>query len=295
MKFNAKGIIPAMVTPIDKSGKINKKALRELTNYLIDGGVHGLFPVGSTGEYYGLTLEQKTEVIETVVDETNGRVPVYAGSAMITTRDTIKVTKIAESLGVDAVSILTPMFINPNDNELYNHYKAIASSVNIPVLLYNNPGRTGINISVNLLERLSKIDNIVGIKDSSGDMTLTGEYIRRTDDDFNVLVGRDTLILSALVYGGKGSISSTASLVPGLPVKIYEEYIKGNIEEACKAQFELAPLRMAFSLGTFPVIIKEGLKLIGIDAGDTLEPVEPLGENERNKLKKILEDIGAIK
>ncbi|MTI59183.1 MAG: 4-hydroxy-tetrahydrodipicolinate synthase [Firmicutes bacterium] len=294
MNFEVKGIIPAMVTPMDKDGNINKKALRQLTNYLIAGGVHGLFPAGSTGEYYGLTIVQKKEVIETVIDEANGRVPIYAGAGMITTKDTIEVTKMAEDIGVDAVSILTPMFIRPSEDELYNHYKAIASSVNIPVLLYNNPARTGVNVSARLIERASKIENIVGIKDSSGDMTLTGEFIRRTDDDFNVLIGKDTLILSGLVYGGKGAISSTANLVPELIVKIYEEYIKGNLEEALKAQYELAPLRLAFNMGTFPIVMKEGLKLMGIDVGNTLEPVEALEENKLSKLKNILEDIGVL-
>lgn len=294
MGLSVKGIIPAMVTPLDKNGNINKESLRELTNYLIQGGVHGLFPVGSTGEYYGLTLEQKKEVLETVLDEANGRVPVYGGSAMITTKDTIEVTKMVEDMGVDAVSILTPMFIKPSEDELYNHYKAIANSVDIPILLYNNPARTGVNISADLAERLSKIDNIVGIKDSSGDMTLTGEYIRRTDEDFSVLVGRDTLILGALVYGGNGSITSTANLAPELPVRIYNEYINGNIEEARKAQFDLAPLRLAFNLGTFPMIIKEGLNLIGIDVGNAFEPVEPLRKEKLNKLRNILEDIGVL-
>ena len=294
MGFDTIGIIPAMVTPMDKRGNVNKSALRKLTNYLIKGGIHGLFPVGSTGEYYGLTLEEKKEVIETVVDEANGRVPVYAGTGLITTKDTIEVTKMAADIGVDAVSVITPMFIRPSQNELYNHYKAVANSVNIPVLLYNNPPRTGVNISPQLLERLSKINNIVGIKDSSGDMTLIGEFIRRTGDDFNVLSGRDTLILSTLVYGGKGAISSAANLAPGLIVKIYDEYIKGNIEEARVAQMELAPLRLAFNLGTFPVVMKEGLKLIGIDVGNTLDPVEPLGKDELNELKSILEDIAVL-
>lgn len=294
MSFEVKGIIPAMVTPMDKDDNINKKALRQLTNYLIAGGVHGLFPAGSTGEYYGLTIAQKKEVIETVIDEANGRVPIYAGAGMITTKDTIEVTKMAEDVGVDAVSILTPMFIRPSEDELYNHYKTIANSVDIPVLLYNNPARTGVNVSARLIERVSKIENIVGIKDSSGDMTLTGEFIRRTGDDFNVLIGKDTLILSGLVYGGKGAISSTANLVPKLIVKIYEEYIKGNLKEALKAQYELAPLRLAFNMGTFPIVMKEGLKLMGIDVGNTLEPVEALDENKLSKLKNILEDIGVL-
>jgi len=294
MDFEIKGIIPAMVTPMDKEGNLNKAALRKLTNHLIDGGVHGLFPVGSTGEYYGLTLDQKREALEIVIEEANGRLPIYAATGMITTKETIQVTQMAEDAGADAVSVLTPMFIRPSENELYNHYKAVAESVDIPVLLYNNPARTGVNVSADLMEKLSQIDNIVGIKDTSGNMTLTGEFIRRTPDDFTVLAGSDTLILSTLVYGGKGAISSTSNIAPELIVRIYEEYIQGNIEEARKAQFELAPLRLAFSLGTFPVIMKEGLKLMGIDAGDTLAPVESIGEEERAKLKGILDNLGLI-
>ena len=294
MNFKPQGIIPAMVTPLNKDGNINKVALRKLTNYLIDGGVHGLFSVGSTGEWYGLDINQKKEVIETVVEEVNGRVPVYAGTGAITTREAIKLTKIAKDIGADACSVLTPVFISPSQEELYEHYKDIANSVDIPILLYNNPGRTGINLTANLVENLSKIDNIVGIKDSSGDMTLTGEFIRRTDSNFSVLAGRDTLILSTLVYGGKGAITATANIAPKVPVKIYEEFKKGNLKAALEAQYELAPLRLAFSLGSFPVVMKEGLKLLGIDTGTTLKPVGPMTENNRAKLKKVLEGMGLL-
>jgi len=294
MVFTAKGIIPAIVTPLDEHGNVNQAVLRRLTNFLIDCGVHGLFPVGSTGEWYGLTLEQKKEIIETVVNETNGRIPVYAGTGAITTKDTIKITKMAASIGVDAVSVLTPVFINPNNEELYDHYKAVASSVDIPVLLYNNPSRTGINLEFELVERLSMIDNIIGVKDSSGDMTLTGEYIRRTKSDFCVLAGRDTLILSTLVYGGKGAITATANIAPKVPVKIYEEYLKGDLKKALEAQYELAHLRLAFGLGSFPVVIKEGLKMVGIDVGTTLKPIGEMTEDNKAKLKKVLQDIGVL-
>jgi len=295
MTFKPKGIIPAMVTPLDDNGNVNKIILRKLTNHLINGKVHGLFVVGSTGEWYGLDMDQKKKAFETVVEEANGRVPIYAGTGAVTTKETLKLTKMAKDVGVSAVSILTPVFISPNQEELYNHYRMIADGVDIPILLYNNPGRTGINLGADLVERLSKIDNILGIKDSSGDMTLTGEYIRRTNDSFCVLAGRDTLILSTLIYGGKGAITATANIAPKIAVKIYEEYIKGNIKEALKAQYDLAPLRLAFSLGSFPVVIKEGLRLIGIDAGPTFKPVEPMTEDNKIKLKKVLEEMGVFK
>ncbi|HER24578.1 MAG TPA: 4-hydroxy-tetrahydrodipicolinate synthase [Candidatus Atribacteria bacterium] len=288
MTVHPKGIIPPMVTPLDREENIDKKAIGRVVNYLIEGGVHGLFPLGSTGEWYGLSINQKKEIIETVMEANHGRVPVYVGTGATTTKETIQLTKLATDIGVDVLSIITPVFISPNEQELFNHYQAIARSTDLPIILYNNPGRTGINLSVDLVVKLSKIDNIIGIKDSSGDMAQGAEYIRRTNNDFSVLAGRDTLIYGFLAYGGKGAIAATANIVPKIVVKIYEEYQKGNYQEALKAQFQLAPLRMAFSLGSFPVVVKEGLNLLGIEVGSTLKPVQPLTEEAREKLKEVL-------
>jgi 4-hydroxy-tetrahydrodipicolinate synthase len=294
MVLKPKGIIPPIITPLDKDENVDKKAIFKVVNYLIKGGVHGLFPLGSTGEWYGLSFDQKREVIEAVIEANNKRVPIYAGTGAITTKETISLTKMATDIGVDALSVSTPVFIALNDQELYNHYQAIASSTDLPIILYNNPGRTGINLSVDLVAKLSKIDNIVGIKDSSGDMTQGAEYIRRTDDNFAVLAGRDTLIYGFLAYGGKGAIAATANIVPQIVVKIYEEYQKGNYKEALKAQFCLSPLRLAFSLGSFPVVMKEGLNLLGIEVGSTLKPVEPLTEEARERLRQVLQDMQVL-
>ncbi len=294
MTIHPKGIIPPIVTPLDKNENVDKKAIGKVVNHLIKGGVHGLFPLGSTGEWYGLRIDQKKEIIETVMEVNHGRVPVYAGTGAITTKETICLTKLATDIGVDALSVITPVFITPNDQELYNHYKAIASSTDLPIILYNNPGRTGINLNVDLVVKLSEINNIIGIKDSSGDMTQGVEYIRRTNDNFAVLAGRDTLIYGFLAYGGKGAIAATANIVPQIVVKIYEEYQKGNYEEALKAQFQLASLRIAFSLGSFPVVIKEALNLLGVDVGSTLKPVEPLTEEAREKLKEVLRSMQVL-
>ncbi|HSB04663.1 MAG TPA: 4-hydroxy-tetrahydrodipicolinate synthase [Thermodesulfobacteriota bacterium] len=294
MTFQPKGIIPAMVTPITSDGKINVGALRKLTNYLIGGGVHGLFPVGSQGEFYGLTFDEKKKVIETVVEETRGRVPVYAGTGAITTREAIALTQMAEAAGVTAVSVLTPFFIHPNETELFEFYSAVAKSTRLPVLLYNNPGRTGVNISANFVVRASKIENIVGIKDSSGDLTLTAEYIRRTGETFSVLAGRDTLIYGTLCYGGKGAIAATANVAPKIIVEIYESFMAGDMKRSLEAQFRLAPLRLAFELGTFPVVIKEALNLMGIDAGVGIAPVGGIKPEAKEELKKILKEMGLL-
>jgi 4-hydroxy-tetrahydrodipicolinate synthase len=295
MAFIPKGIIPAMVTPLTKDGKVNEKGLRQFADYLIQGGSHGLFVVGTTGEFYGLSPEEKKALFEITVDQTRGRVPVYAGTGAITTREVIQLTRLAEEAKVDAVSVLTPMFISPSQKELIEHYTAIAASTGLPVLLYNNPPKTGVNLSAAAVAQLAEVPNIVGIKDSSGDFTLTGEYIRLTrGKDFHVLLGRDTLIHAGLCYGARGSIAACANVAPRLVADIYDLYVAGDVQGSLEAQFKLAPLRIAFNLGTFPAVIKESLDLLGIDAGACMAPVGSMREEERRQLKKILADMGLL-
>lgn len=289
--FAPRGIIPAMVTPFHEDETLNEAALRELTRFLIANGVHGLFVAGSQGEFWALDYEEKKRIIEIVVEEAGGRVPVYAGTGATTTREAVRLTQMAAAAGADAVSVITPFFISPNAEELYEYFLAVAKASKVPVILYNNPPRTGVNLSVDLAVRLSQIDNVVGIKDSSGDMTLTGEYIRRCGPNFSVLAGRDTLILSTLIYGGKGSIAATANVVPRLIVEIYEAFQSGDMQRALAAQYRLAPLRIAFEMGSFPVVIKEALELIGIPAGPARGPIKRLSEDKRAKLREILEKL----
>ena len=295
--FVPKGIIPAMVTPLDDQGRINEGALRKLTNHLIDGGVHGLFPVGSQGEFFSLIFEQKKEAIRIVVDETRDRVPVYAGTGAVTTREAIETTKMAQDLGVSAVSAITPYFLVPSQRELIAHYTAVAKACpKLPILLYSNPDRTQVPFPTSTVLELAAVENIVGIKDSSGDMSLTAEYIRLTRGmDFHVLMGRDTLIYAALCYGAKGSICATGNVDPRVPVEIYEAFLAGDHRRALEAQYRLAPLRIAFGLGTFPVVIKEALNLIGIEAGPAVPPVGPMTRENREKLRKILVEMGLIR
>ncbi len=289
MSFTPKGVIPAMITPLTEDEKVNENALRKLVGFLIEGGSHALFPVGTTGEFYGLSPDEKRRIVEVTVDETAGRVPVYMGTGGITTKEVIALNRIAEDCGVDAVSVLTPMFISVNQQELYEHYRVIASETKLPVLLYNNLPKTGITITPETAERLAEIENIVGIKDSSGDFTLTGEYIRRTrDKDFVVLAGRDTLIHACLCYGGAGSIAACANVAPRIVADIYDKYVGGDIQGSLEAQFRLAPLRLAFALGSFPTVIKESLELLGIEAGPCMSPVGKMTEAEKAKLKDVL-------
>lgn len=293
MMFKPYGIIPALVTPLDEKGNLLEDALRKVIDYTIDGGVHGEFILGSTGEIYGLEFEQKKRALEITIEQTAGRVPVYAGASEITTRDCIKLAQMAESLGATAVSVLTPYFITPSRNELREHYIKIAASTRLPILLYGNDDRTNVNIPPDLAEELSHVENIVGIKDSSGDMTKMGEYIRRTNpEEFSVIAGRDTLILANLAYGGSGAIAATANVVPSVVAGIYNSFMAGDIVKAREYQNKLAPLRIAFGLGSFPVVMKEALKLAGIDVGVCLSPIGGISEENRNKLAGILKDLG---
>jgi len=288
------GIIPAMVTPLTADDAINERALRRLATHLIDGGCHGLFAIGSQGEFWAFSAEEKQRVWEIVVAEARGRVPVYAGTAAVTTREAIALTRLAEKAGADAVSVLTPYFISPNDNELFDHYKAIAESTTLPVLLYSNPARTGVRLSTSLVARLAEVPNIVGIKDSTGDLELAAEYIRTAPEKFSVLMGRDTLIYAGLLYGAKGAIAATANVKPRLVADIYDKFLAGDLEGARRAQRALAPLRLAFSWGTFPVVIKEALDLMGMEGGPSRAPVGPLTGEQRERLKGVLKDMGVV-
>ena len=291
--FKPHGVLRAMVTPLDEGGRVNEPVLRRLARFLIEGGVHGLFPVGSTGEFYGLTLDEKRHILEVCLDEAAGRVPVYLGTGAITTREVVALDRMAEDTGAAAVSVLTPIFVSVSQEELYEHYRVIASETSLPVLLYNNAPRTGVTITAETVERLAKINNIVGIKDSTGDLTLMAEYIRRTRGlEFSVLAGRDTLIHACLVHGGVGAIAACANVAPRLVADIYDRFVAGDVAGSLEAQFRLAPLRLAFSLGTFPAVIKEALLLIGIDAGPCLAPVGRLNDEDRAQLQHVLEEIG---
>jgi len=289
-----KGIIPAMVTPLDQDEKLDESGIREVINYLIDSGVHGIFVCGSQGESYALSEDERKRVVEIAVDEVNGRVPVYAGTGAVTTKATIELSRYAMDVGADAVTVVTPYFIRPSQDELYMHYKRVAESVDIPVMIYNNPGRTNVNLEAETVKRLAEIDNIVGIKDSSGDLTLTAQYIMECPDDFAVLAGRDSLILATLLYGGKGAVAATANVAPKLVVGIYENFIKGDLKKARELQFKLLPLRLAFSLGTFPVVVKEAMNLLGKPSGPAKSPVSSLPEEKRAKLKSLLKELDLL-
>ena len=290
------GVIPPIITPTTSDDKVNEVCLGEIVDHVIAGGVHGILSLGSNGEFYGLEKEEQHRAASITIEKAAGRVPVYLGIADITTRECVKWAKAAEGMGASAVSALHPMFIGPNDEEMYQHFKAIAEATNLPVVLYNNPDRMRCGLSASLVERLSEIPNIVGVKESSGDMTLTAELIRRTRDrDFKVIAGRDILILSTLVYGGAGTVASSANIVPELVVDIYNKFKSGDMKGALEAQYKLAPMRMAYNLASFPVVTKDYMRLLGFDVGESILPNTRSNPENMKKLQALLDDLGAKK
>jgi 4-hydroxy-tetrahydrodipicolinate synthase len=300
------GVIPPIITPFDEQGHVDFQALAKMAVHLVDNGVHGLFPFGTTGEFYAVGDGEYIKALETVRDAVAGRTNRYgkpiqlmAGCSHITTREVIRLIKLVEGVGgYDAVSVLTPMFVSQTQDELYTYYKTIADSTTMPVLMYNNPPKTGVNIAPATAARLAHdCGNIIGIKDSSGDMTACGEYLRLTADvrdQFNVIMGRDTMIYAGLHYGCSGAVASCANVAPRVVADIYDKFVDKDWEGALAAQYRLAPLRIACSMGTFPEVIKEGLTLQGIPVGKCLDPIQELTDAEKEKLRKVLVDMKLI-
>jgi 4-hydroxy-tetrahydrodipicolinate synthase len=286
------GVIPALVTPLNSRGDLMEGALRQVIDFTIDNGVHGLFVLGSSGEIYGLNDQQKQRVVEITVEHTAGRVPIFCGASEITTRDCIKTAQMIQAVGgVMAISVLTPYFLTPNQNELIEHFTTIARSSELPIMLYGNDGKTHVTIAVETCQQLSKVDGIIGIKDSSGDMTRMLDYLRVTDDTFTVLSGRDTMIYAGLCHGAKGAIAGTANIAPRLVSEIYNAYVAGDHARSLELQFQLAPLRSWLERATFPIVLKEGLRLLGIDAGVTFAPAGELTPEQRHGLQSAIDNL----
>ncbi|OTQ58046.1 4-hydroxy-tetrahydrodipicolinate synthase [Gilliamella sp. A7] len=278
------GIITAMVTPFESSGNIDIKATEILIEKLIANGVQGIFVLGTNGEFHVIENDMKIKFAKKVVEIVAKRVPVYAGAGSNSTGEVIKLGKQMIAVGVDALSVITPYFVSLEEDELYNHYKMIAENLAIPIVLYNIPKNTGINLSFELVSKLSKISNIIGIKDSSGDINNIAGYIDNTSrDEFSVLSGSDSLILKALKLGASGAISATSNLLTTNNVEIYKQFIAGNLDKAEQWQQSLEEFRRILKYASIPSVLKQSLSLSGIDVGVPRLPVLPVTNPNDNQ------------
>ena len=288
-----KGVVVPILTPIDENELIDEKKLREQVDYVIEGGVLGILAFGSNGEFYVIEEDEMERGLKIMVDQAAGRVPVYFGIGAISTKKCVRLAKMAKANGAAGISILQPMFLKPTEAELYLHFKTIAEAVpEIPVLLYNNPGRVGYTMSGNLVERLAhEVENIVGMKDTSGDITQTAEFIRRTRDvDFKVFGGKDTLLYASMCHGAVGGVCTAANFMPELITDVYNKYVAGDLKGSLEAQFKLNPVRLSMDGASFPVAAKDMANLRGRDIGlpytpNLATPKGPVLDKIRTEMK----------
>jgi len=295
--FKPQGILPALATPFTKDGKkVNEEQLRSLVRYCIELGVSGVVPCGTTGEFVNLTIEERKHVIDVVVDEVNGKVAVVAGTGASGTDQAIEMTKYAKDAGADAALIVTPYYLKPTDRGIYEHYDTIASQVDLPIILYNIPQVTGLPLPWQMVEDLAQIPNIVGVKDSSGQLSFILAVLEKVRDKINVLCGHDEVVIGALAAGCSGAILASANFMPDIWVKIYNAIQKGDLQTARELQYKVQKIARIIAKSG-PVGTKEALNMMGLKVGPVRLPLSVGGElsyEEREELRLDLEKIGKI-
>lgn len=287
------GVVPAMATPFTADGELDEPRVSELVAWYLESGVHGLSVAGSQGEFFAMNEAERQRLLELTLAAVGGRVPVYAGTGGVTTRDAIAATQAAEAAGADLALVITPYFIQPSQDELVEHYTRIARATSLPVMLYNNPPRTSVNVLPMTLARCMAAPNVVGMKDSSGDLTQSIEYLLKAPRPALLFSGRDTIALAMMLHGAQGAISPAANVFPRLMVRMYEAVRAGDFTAARRISDVFAPLRAAWAMGSFPVVIKEAMALAGHSAGPARAPILPLPPASRDALQVIIERIAA--
>ncbi|AQP43238.1 dihydrodipicolinate synthase [Streptococcus gallolyticus] len=284
------GIITAMVTPLNDDGSLSRDGVVSLVNRLIKNGVSGLFILGTNGEFFGLSDDEKVAYAKMVVEVVAGRVPIYVGTGAIGTKKVITLSQRMEEVGVSAISIITPYLLSFSQDELYAHYKLISDTVSLPIILYNIPQNTGNNLEPETVGRLAKHPNIIGIKDSSGNLEQLAKYIDLTrQEDFSVLIGSDSRILAALQLGADGAVAATSNVLTKTDVGIYEHFLNHQLKEAEKLQESINAYRKVLKYSTIPSVLKYTLNQIGIPVGDSLSPVKlTLTVDEKKEINKVL-------
>jgi 4-hydroxy-tetrahydrodipicolinate synthase len=264
------------------------EALRENVRFQIENGVHGLVPLGTTGESPTIKEEERKLIIKTVVDEANGKIPVIVGTGTYSTEEAVRLSKEAQDLGADGLLVVAPYYNKPTQEGLYLHFKAISEAVDLPIIVYNIPGRTGVNVEVQTLVRLSQFDNIVAVKEASGNLAQVMDIIEALGDRLIVLSGDDNLTLPIMALGGKGVISVISNLLPKPLVELVESALKGDFKKAKELHYQLLPLFKAAFIETNPIPIKTMMNLVGMKAGPCRLPLCNMQSHNLEKLKKIL-------
>ena len=289
-----KGSFVAIITPF-KDNKLDEETLRKLVNFQIENGTDGIVPCGTTGESATLSYEEHEKVIEIVVDEVKGRVPVIAGTGSNNTKEAVELTKAAKEIGADAALIITPYYNKPTQEGLYQHYKKIAEEVSFPIIMYNVPGRTSVNMLPETVARLSKIPNIAGIKEATGSLKVLTDIIRFIDrNDFSLLSGDDFIYFPFLCCGGHGVISVVANIAPKISADIFDYFSSGNFKEAQKLHIAMNDLAEVMFLQTNPIPVKKAAALMGLVEDEIRLPLVSMEGEPVNKLKEVLKKYNLL-
>jgi 4-hydroxy-tetrahydrodipicolinate synthase len=288
-----KGAFTAIVTPF-KNGQFDEAAYRELIELQIQGGIHGIVPCGTTGESPTLSHAEHKKVVETCVDQVKKRVPIIAGSGSNSTAESLELTKHAQAAGADYALIITPYYNKPTQEGLYQHYKTIASQTKIPIVVYNVPGRTSVNLLPETVARLAELPNIVGLKDATGDLKQGCKTLELCGDKITVLSGDDFTTFPLLCVGGQGVISVVSNVVPGDMAGMCDAFFQGNLEDARRLHYKMWPLTEAMFFETNPVPVKAAMKLLGKITGDVRQPLCLMSKANEDKLRQVMQKYGLI-
>jgi 4-hydroxy-tetrahydrodipicolinate synthase len=287
------GSMPALVTPF-KDGKFDEPSFRALVDWQIGSGSHGLVPVGTTGESPTLSHAEHRHVINVCIDEARGRVPVIAGAGSNNTAEAIELARHAEKSGADAVLVVTPYYNKPTQEGLYQHFKAINDAIGIPILIYNIPGRSVVDMSVETMKRLHELENIVGVKDATGDLARVSKQRHALGADFIQLSGEDMTALAYMAAGGHGCISVTANVAPALCAQLMEATLKGDYAAALTLQDKLTPLHAAIFLEPGVSGAKYALSLVGRINNETRLPIVPVTEGVESAIRRAMVHAGLL-
>ncbi|GEO15856.1 4-hydroxy-tetrahydrodipicolinate synthase [Microvirga aerophila] len=288
-----KGSITALVTPF-KDGAVDEKAFRAFINWQIENGTNGLVPVGTTGESPTLSHKEHERVVEICVDEAKGRVPVIAGAGSNSTSEAVAFARHAEKVGADAVLVVTPYYNKPTQEGLYQHYKAINDAIGIPIIIYNIPGRSVIDMSVDTMARLYELKNIAGVKDATANMARVSQQRKAMGPDFILLSGEDATALGFMAHGGHGCISVTSNVAPALCAEMQKACLEGDFASALKVQDRLMPLHESLFIETNPSPVKYAASVLGLMEDTVRLPMIPVSEGTKQAVRSAMVHAGLI-
>ncbi|MBN2037774.1 MAG: 4-hydroxy-tetrahydrodipicolinate synthase [Chitinispirillaceae bacterium] len=290
--MDLRGCYVAIVTPFEENGAIHENALRSHIDFLIGSGVAGIVPCGTTGESATLSWEEHNRVVDIALEQARGRIQVIAGAGSNNTAESLNAAKHAREKGADAILCITPYYNKPTQEGLFRHFKTIASEVDIPIVMYNVPGRTGVNLLPATVERLCEFENIVAVKEASGNVLQISEIHRRCGERLTILSGDDPLTLPILACGGKGIISVVANIAPEKPIAMVDAFFAKDMAEALSLHEALLPLSQAMFIETNPIPVKTAMNVLGMNAGTLRLPLVPMGEGNKERLVSVLRAYG---